>query len=263
MADGDLRAATAGTVGQQLRRLREAAGQSVEQVSAATCVRGAVVRDLEADRFDSSGGAVYARGHVRALAHALGVDAAPLVAALDEQLGAPAPAPLAVVPLPAPRAPLGGLHLPVAAPPERRSPRWRVACLAVLGVLVGLLLVGTLGDDRGAPGGEARAVPSSAPVRAAVGPKPKPKPKPPAGAVLGLRAVGRSWVSVSTPARTLFEGTVQAGWAQRFVDPAAVRVRLGNAAGLVASCGGGASAPAGAEGAVLTLACGPQGMLRP
>ncbi len=261
MADSDLRPAPADTVGQQLHRAREAVGCSIEQVSTSTCVRPAVVRDLEADRFDSSGGAVYARGHVRALAHTLHVDPAPLVAALDAQLHVHAPALVDGAPVSAPGAVTGGLHLPVAAPPERNRPRWLLAGLVVLAVLVGLLAVGTLGDDP-VESRDARTVvvPTTPPVVRRAAPAPEPRLT---GAVLGLRATGRSWVSVRTPSSTVFEGTVDAGWAQRFVDPASVRVRLGNAAALLVSCGGGASAPAGAEGAVSTLACGSQGLARP
>ncbi|MBW8821870.1 MAG: helix-turn-helix domain-containing protein, partial [Streptomyces sp.] len=45
------------TLGAALRRAREAAGLSVEDVSADTRIRATLVRDLEADRFTSSGGA--------------------------------------------------------------------------------------------------------------------------------------------------------------------------------------------------------------
>ena len=52
---------------------REAAGLTVEDVSGETCIRGTLIRDIEADRFASSGAPVYARGHVRAIARAVGV----------------------------------------------------------------------------------------------------------------------------------------------------------------------------------------------
>src|SRR3954468_12570417 len=77
------------TLGAALRAAREAAGLTVEQVSADTRIRATLVRDLEADRFASSGGAVYARGHVKSIASTLKVDAAPLLALFDKAEGNP------------------------------------------------------------------------------------------------------------------------------------------------------------------------------
>ena len=263
MAEGDLREAPQATVGSRLRAAREAAGLSVEQVSAATCIRVPLVHDLEADRFASSGGAVYARGHLRALARAAGVDPCPLVQAFDAQVGVSAPQLSHPVPVPSPRAASGGLAVPLSAPPERRTPRWAAAGVAGLAVLVGLLAVGTLGEEP-AETVEATVEASAQPVAAtAVKPKPKPAVRRPTGALLGLRATGRSWVSVTAAGKPLFEGTVEAGWARRFTDAAQVRVRLGNAAAVRVSCGGGTGAPAGTEGAVLTLLCTPTGLARP
>ena len=94
------------SVGAGLTRAREAAGLTVDQVSAQTRIRATLVRDLEADRFDSSGARVYARGHIRAIAGAIGVDAAPLLAAFDAAQGRE-PAPLEAIEPFAPRSPHG------------------------------------------------------------------------------------------------------------------------------------------------------------
>lgn len=255
------------TLGAALRSAREAAGLSVEQVSALTRVRGQLLRDLEADRLDTCGGTVYARGHVRAVAHALDVDPAPLVALFDRQSGTTPPAHVEVARVPLPRKPTRSLHVPLPAPPERRTPRWAQAGVATLAVLVALFVVGeTVGKpttpERAPVAGEAALpIPSSAPV--AVTPKPGPKPRP-TGAVLGLRiADGWSWISVRAAGAVVFEGTVRAGWAKTFTHPEQVRVRVGNAGAVRVSCGGGMGAPAGAVGAVLTLSCGPGGLVPP
>lgn len=255
------------TLGPALKAAREAAGLSLEQVSATTRVRVQLLRDLEHDRLDTCGGAVYARGHVRAVAHAVGVDPAPLVALFDRQSGTTPPAHVEVAPVPLPRRPTRSLHVPLPAPPERRTPRWAQAGIATLAVLVALFVVGETVGDPGTPVREPVAeekpvaVPSAAPLAA----KPKPAPKPrPSGAVLGLRIVdGWSWLSVRADGAVVFEGTARAGWARTFTHPEQLQVRVGNAGAVRVSCGGGMGAPAGSVGAVLTLSCRPGGLVRP
>jgi hypothetical protein len=150
--------------------------------------------------------------------------------------------------------------VPVAAPPERSSPRWLSAGVAVLAVLVGLLVVGSVTGqepDEVATGTETvptSTTPAPAPTTAA------PAPAEPARAELVLAARGTSWLSVRAGEATVFEGTVEQGWTQRFADPARVEVRIGNAAAVSSSCGGH-PVPGGAEGAVLELTCTPQGLV--
>ena len=59
------------SVGILLRQARESAGMSLEELSELTCVRKTVLRDLEDDNFESSGGLAYARGHIRNIAKVL------------------------------------------------------------------------------------------------------------------------------------------------------------------------------------------------
>ena len=252
-----------GTVGMRLRAAREAAGLTVEQVCATTRIRPQVLCDLERDQLGTPGTAVYTRGHIRAVARAVGADPHPLVQAFDRQIGASPPSLPVTRPasVPAPRQAGRGLSVPVAAPPERSSPRWLTAAVAVLAVLVALLLVGSVtGEepDEVATGTETvptSAAPPPAPATAA------PAPAEPARAELVLAAEGTSWLSVRAGEATMFEGTVEPGWTQRFADPTRVEVRIGNAAAVSSSCGGDPVA-GGAEGAVLELACTPQGLVR-
>ena len=66
------------SVGSALAAARQARGLSVDDVGAATRIRPHLVRAIEADDFAVCGGDVYARGHVRALAKAVGLDPEPL-----------------------------------------------------------------------------------------------------------------------------------------------------------------------------------------
>ena len=74
-----------------LQQAREAAGLSVEQISAITNIRAGVIRDLEINSVEICGGIAYARGHVRSIAKAINsktgkainIDADILVAELE------------------------------------------------------------------------------------------------------------------------------------------------------------------------------------
>jgi len=74
-----------------LQQAREAAGLSVEQISAITNIRAGVIRDLEINSVEICGGIAYARGHVRSIAKAINsktgkavnIDADVLVAELE------------------------------------------------------------------------------------------------------------------------------------------------------------------------------------
>lgn len=251
-------------VGERLRTARLDAGMTLEQVSAATRIRVPVLRELEDDQLGPAGSAVYTRGHIRAIAAAVGTDAAPLVQAFDAHVGAAAPSAV-VVPetVPAPRAPSNGLSVPVPAAPDRAQPRWLTAALVGLVVLVSLLAIGTLtgGSDDREPD---RATRRPDPVATALPPQAAQQPAPAAKASLVLTATGRSWLSVSNRGHyRLFEGPVEAGWTRRFDDPVNLTVRIGNAAAVRVACGSAPAGTQGGDGVALTLRCTPQGVQRP
>lgn len=254
------------TAGELLRAARVAAGVSVEQVSAATRIRQAVVVDLEADRFDSSAGAVYARGHLRALAQAVGTDAGPVVEAFGRQTGYVVPTVPAPPPVPARSHPPDALHLPGAVPLERRRTWVPRAVLTALWLAAGALAVDTYRDlpaERtpaavvpSPSGGTAPAVVASPKAAAPV------RPVVPTTAALVVRVgPGGSWLRVSAAGRTLFEGAVADGWRQGFTDPAELRLRVGNAGAVALTCAGKDLGPAGTTGAVVTVRCGRTGVV--
>jgi cytoskeletal protein RodZ len=71
------------SVGESLARARQERGLSVEDVTAATRIRGGLIRSIENDEFAACGGAVYARGHIRNISRVLSIDPAPLVEEFD------------------------------------------------------------------------------------------------------------------------------------------------------------------------------------
>lgn len=260
------------SLGAALRAAREQAGLTVEQISADTRIRGTLIRDLEADRFESSGAPVYARGHVRAIAHAIGVAEAPLLALFARQVGTDeafaVPAPPQVVP--AARGPLASpepLHVPTAARPERRGPNWLAAGTAALGVLVVLFAVGQLTKPSGSGADDAALGPQPPSTAASAVPAGPPKQltaaRPQfAGADLRVRLLGGdSWVSVSNGVATLFEGVLRRGDVRDFRDRKQLRLVVGNAGAVSIVCSGRDLGPAGEPGKVRHFACSASGIV--
>jgi cytoskeletal protein RodZ len=71
------------SIGATLSEARQEAGLTVADVSARTRIRQGLIRDIEQDEFESCGGDFYARGHIRAIAGAVGTDPRPLIVEYD------------------------------------------------------------------------------------------------------------------------------------------------------------------------------------
>jgi cytoskeletal protein RodZ len=253
--------------GSALRAAREDSGLSVEQVSAATRIRATLIRDLEANNFASSMGTVYARGHVKAIAAAVGADPGPLLALFDEvQESEEPPTIVEVASATAPTGFDGSAFAASAAAlrPERRTPRWGTALAAAAAVLLGIMAIGWASGGKPTPQTALTAGPTSSPSAAAVRtPAPDSVASKPAvtGAQLRLRLIGGdSWVSVSNQTRTLFEGILKDGQFRDFTDATRLKVVVGNALPVNLNCGGKDSGPAGQSGQVKHFVCTAAGL---
>jgi hypothetical protein len=71
------------TIGHTLAAARIAAGYTVADLSTRTRIREPVLRAIEAEDFVPCGGDFYARGHIRGVCRALGLDPDPLLAEFD------------------------------------------------------------------------------------------------------------------------------------------------------------------------------------
>ncbi len=191
-------------LGAAVRSARQAAGWSLERLSAATRVPGHVLADLEAGRTRSSGAPVYVRGHLRAIAAATGVDPDPLLAAHERLAGAPAPLPAPTVRLPVAQA--GSLRVPRPATVERNGPRWAGAAALATAVLAGLAVLGSLtGAPAAAPQPVAAASSSS-------GPSSQSAPTGAAVEVALTSAAAAARVEVQgSDGRVLLDGRLRAG----------------------------------------------------
>jgi cytoskeletal protein RodZ len=125
MTDGD----TNVTVGDELAAARRQAGLTITQVSQRTCIRETIVRGIERGDYSACGGDFYARGHVRSIARAVGLDPDQVVREYDATQRPSAPITAADVFQP---------FTPVRLK-ERRRPNWGVVLLAGIVVIAGIV----------------------------------------------------------------------------------------------------------------------------
>ncbi|MFC9593957.1 helix-turn-helix domain-containing protein [Streptomyces sp. NPDC056944] len=221
------------SIGRALQQARIAAGLTVEEVSASTRVRIPIVHAIEEDDFSRCGGDVYARGHIRTLARAVGLDPADLIEQYDAEHGGR--------PAPTPAAPLFEAE---RIRPEPRRPNWTAAMVAAIVAVVGFVGF-TMFNGNDAPKGTtvADGGPAPAPEKAtsAAKPKPvKPAPKPTESAIAAvpqdkvtvkLSAIDdKSWISAKAhDGKLLFDGLLLKGESKTFQDDERVDLVLGNA----------------------------------
>ena len=77
------------SIGETLAQSRQRAGLSVARVSEQTRIRETIIRGVEDDDYSACGGDFYARGHIRAIAQAVGTDPGPLIREYDRVHRAP------------------------------------------------------------------------------------------------------------------------------------------------------------------------------
>ena len=244
------------SIGAVLATARRQAGLTTTQVSQRTRIREGIVRGIEADDFSACGADFYARGHIRAIAGAVGTDPEPLVREYDSSHGLP-PA-RAAASRPGPSTPL--------RPSQRRRPHWgwSVALLAVLAALAGLV---TYHFVAAGPAASSTAVPrtpaATAHKAARKHPAAKTTPAPPAKAharavVISVTAVSEPcWADLTTPGGArIFEGIVGTGTSKTWTERQAVTLRLGNPGAVTLTVDGKNRTGLGSQ--PLTLNLGPR-----
>lgn len=244
------------SIGETLSTARQRAGLSVGQVSETTRIRGAVIRAIERDDFSLSGGDFYARGHVRAIARAVGAEAAPLVQEYDDAHGG-APQPTSAVEVFEPETPI--------KMGERRRPNWAAAMALALLVVIAIGAVKLITGAGGAPSSNAVEPRHSAaaPARSST---PAPTPTKSSGPVamapgqvtVRLSAVESTWVSVHNDVgKQLFEGLIDADAVKSWSAKKKLKLVLGNAGGVRLRVNGKDVGKPGSEGNVVRLSFGP------
>lgn len=234
-------------IGAELARARNAAGLTHVELAEKTRIRAAIIQAIERDDFSLCGGEVFARGHVKSIATALGLDPAPLLSALGAVQSA-----TTFAQEDADNLNIWELQERTRTPSEKRIR----AALIVVGVIVIGAFVYFARQSTATPELVPSAEPSAsasptvtpsvtvapsatvAPTETPIG---VPEPTPPqetvpsavdGAIVLELECVSSSWVRITNDLGTLFEGTMRTGETRVLSSDTDVQVRIGNAAGI-------------------------------
>ena len=73
------------SLGSMITKARKDAGLSINDLSAATNIRGPLLKQMESDDFTQCGGETYARGHLRNMATKLNVDPQLFLTAFEDE----------------------------------------------------------------------------------------------------------------------------------------------------------------------------------
>ena len=226
------------SIGTSLREAREQSGLTLDQVSQVTRIRRAMLEALENDDWSACGGDVYARGHIKSYARAVGIDGAALLAGGGSR---PEPSPDPATPSRAPHQTTQVVSTPEPVPIRsmgqalasekkaatavtRTGPNWSAVMAGALAVVVVLGVLGYVARGRGdtpAPSAATSTSPAATPTTAAPTPSATPKPTPTIVAVrpttdvvtVVIKATGSSWVQANTGkgGSVLWEGTADRG----------------------------------------------------
>lgn len=271
------------SVGRMVARARTDAGLTVAQVADATRIRATLVTAIEDDDFRLCGGDVYARGHLKSIATAVGLDPADVVAQFDSDRGATRPVSAPVEPLAGPISAsssggsLGALAGPLGVSVEsgRRGggANWTAVMALALVVVIGVAVISALANRGGnAPVAQPTPSTSASPSVSATpteDPTEEPTPDPttsPTDAVAEAEGVNvalditgsASWVLVtSSTGKELYQGTLTTGDTKTFKDDKLIKLVLGNAGAVSLNVNGRDLGKAGANGDVVRTEFGP------
>jgi transcriptional regulator with XRE-family HTH domain len=212
------------SIGDELAEARRQAGLTIAQVSQRTCIRETIVRGIERGDYSACGGDFYARGHIRSIAKAVGLEPEPLIREYDATQSPPKPMSAADVFQP---------FTPVKLK-ERHRPNWTVLLLACLVAALAVVGYHYFRPHHSAPpaasGGDSRHT-----TKPATHPSSTPKPKViptsyPRHVVIALTAAtGFSWVELTSKSGSLiYEGDVVPGHPMTFTERHEVLLTIGN-----------------------------------
>jgi cytoskeletal protein RodZ len=215
------------SIGDSLATARRQAGLTITQVSQRTCIRETIVRGIERGDYSACGGDFYARGHIRSIARAVGLDPEELIREYDATEAPAQPITAAEVFQP---------FTPVKLR-ERRRANWSVVLLvglvAVLGI-VGFRFFSTRHPAHPKPAAVAkparprvshtpavtRPVVSTAPTHVRV--------------TLKALAGNVTWAEATAASGSiLFSGDIAGSSGETWTAKHAITVQLGNPAGAV------------------------------
>jgi cytoskeletal protein RodZ len=245
------------SIGTTLATAREAAGLSLEDIAASTRIRRTLISNIENDDFSACGGDFYARGHLRNVAAAVGLDPAPLLAEFDATRQEAAPARATEV-----------FEAETSTWKERRGgPNWSAAMAAALALVLVYGLVQVF-SDTGGGGRDVAGIGGSTSAPPSTTPPPSPTPsgdnsavaQAPRGKVtVAVKATDKSWVQVTTnTGQELFQGLLQRGQQKTFTDKSRLKLVIGNAGGVELTVNGSVIGAPGRRGQVARVQFTPE-----
>jgi len=247
------------SLGSMITKARKDAGLSIDDLSAATNIRGTLLREMESNNFSQCGGETYARGHLRNIAIKLKVDPQIFLTAFeDEQMHVDRSMQALLVE-----------NNVMREPKEARKVSWKVlvtisiASLFVAGLAQIIVSNDSVPDIPVAV--EETATPTASPEATSeptateeVVPTEEPTVSTGQGVEVIINAVrAKSWLFVSdSSGRVLFSGQISQGVTKTFSSDAQLNLKIGNAGGVDVSVNGKKINSLGADGQVVSVSYG-------
>ena len=233
-----------------LQQVREAAGLSVEQISAITKIRAGVIRDLENNSVEVCGGIAYARGHVRTIAKALNsktgkainIDVDILVAELEASQSIESKKIIDQ---------LSENHVPATVPHEKKRMKFgTLAAISVTTLSIGFIAQIAINNVAAISDGVTTVSVKKPSVQEST-----PEIVLPDGVNLVLTGVyGETWVGLTNAdGQSIFNGHIAEGQIAAFNDLKILKVVIGNAGAVKLNLNGTDLGVAGADGEVVRL----------
>ena len=230
-----------------LAQARETAGLTVEQISALTNIRVAVIKDLENNSVDICGGIAYARGHIRTIAKVLyqktpksiSFDADLIVAEIEAAQGEDG------------RKIIERLAENNVADKPKEKKRMKFRTLASISAAV--LSIGFVAQV--AINNVSKINVENSPITTTRKSFQSEAASVPAGVNLVVTGIsGKSWIGLTNAnGEQVFNGQISSGQVATFTDPQLIKAVIGNAGAVKLNLNGSDLGVAGAEGEVVRL----------
>jgi cytoskeletal protein RodZ len=243
------------SLGSMISKARKDAGLSIDDLSAATNIRGTLLREMEANNFSQCGGETYARGHLRNIAIKLKVDPQIFLTAFeDEQMHVDRSMQDLLVE-----------NNVMREPKEVRKVSWKVLVTISVASLFVVGLAQIIVSNNSTPdipvAIEESPTASASPV-ATVVEETLPTDEATISTGQGVEVIvtasrARSWLFVSDSAgRVLFSGQISTGVTKTFSSDLTLNLKIGNAGGVDLSVNGKKIDSVGVDGQVVSVSYG-------
>ncbi len=230
-----------------LAQARETAGLTVEQISALTNIRVAVIKDLENNSVDICGGIAYARGHIRTIAKVLN-QKTPKSISFDADLIV---AEIEAAQSEDPRKIIERLAENNVADKPKEKKRMKFRTLASISAAV--LSIGFVAQV--AINNVSNIDVDTSQITTTRKSFQNEAASTPAGVNLVVTGIsGKSWIGLTNAnGEQVFNGQISSGQVATFTDPQLIKAVIGNAGAVKLNLNGSDLGVAGAEGEVVRL----------